>query len=95
MCFLISCWQLVRVCLNARPPDLECQKLSDFWSQSYIIIGYFINFQVHSSPGQIQIKFSLCILGIHLRVNWVLEIKKVSRTTASLTLRDIGLRAQD
>ena len=66
-----------------------------FWSQTYVIIGYFINFQVHLSPGQIQIKFALCILGICLQVNWVLEIKKVSQTTASLTLRDIGLRAQD
>ena len=56
----------VKYSLNARPPDLECHKLSKFWSQSYVIIAYIINFQVQSTPGQIQIKFTLYIFGIHL-----------------------------
>ena len=30
-----------------------------FWSQFYVIIAYIINFQVQSTPGQIQIKFTL------------------------------------
>ena len=64
--------------LNTQPPDLEYQRLTEFWSQSYVIIAYLINFQVHSSPGQIQIKFALCILGICLQVNWDVELKKVS-----------------
>ena len=76
-------------CLNARPPDLECHKLSEFWYQSYIIIAYIINFQVQSTPGQLQIRFALYVFGICLWINWVLELKKVSQTTASLALRNM------
>ena len=60
----------------------------------YIIIAYIINFQVQSTPDQLQIKFALYIFGIHLWINWVLELKKVSRTTVSLALRNTGPRAQ-
>ena len=81
-------------CLNARPWDLECQN-SQIWSQSYIIIAYIINFQVQSTPGQVQIKFHLYIFGIRLQINWVVELRKVSQTTASLALRETGPRAQD
>ena len=66
-----------------------------FWSQSYIIIAYIVNFQVQLTPGQLQIKFALNVFGIRLRINWVLELKKVSQTSASLALRDTGPRAQD
>ena len=62
--------------LNAQPSDLECQKLSDFWSQSHVIIAYIINFQVQSSPGKIHFKFELRILGICQCVCWVLGIRK-------------------
>ena len=61
---------------NAQPPDLECQKLSDFWSHSYVIIAYIINFQVQLSPGKIHFKFELHILGLCLSVCWVLGIRK-------------------
>ena len=81
--------------LNARPPDLECHKLSKFWTQSYVVTAYIINFQVQLSPGQIQIKFALYVFGICLWINWVLELKKVSQTSVSLALRDTGPRAQD
>ena len=70
-------------------------KNSQIVSQSYIIIAYIINFQVQSTPGQVQIKFHLYIFGIRLRLNWVVELKKVSRTTASLALRGTGPRAWD
>ena len=62
--------------LSAQPPDLECQKLSDFWSQSYINIAYIINFQVQLTPGKLHFKFELHILGLHLSVCWVLGIRK-------------------
>ena len=66
----------VKVKSNAQPPDLECQKLSNFWSQSYVNIAYIINFQVQSTPGNIHFKFELHILGLHLSVCWVLGIRK-------------------
>ena len=92
----ISSSQLqAQYCLNARPPDLECQKLSAFWSQSYIIIAYIINFQVLSTPGQVQIRFTLYLFEIRLQINWVVELKKVSRMTASLALHKTGPRVQD
>ena len=52
-------------CLTSR---FGMSKTLGILSQYYIIIGYFINFQVHLSPGQIQIKFAPCILGIRLQV---------------------------
>ena len=61
-------------------------KNSQIWSQYYVIIVYIINFQVLSTQGQVQIKFHLYIFGICLRINWVVELKKVSRMTASLAL---------
>ena len=70
-------------------------KNSQIWSQSYVIIAYIINFQVLSTPGQVQIKFHLYIFRIHLRINWVVELRKVSQTTASLALRKTGPRVQD
>ena len=82
-------------CLNAQPPDLECLKLTEFWSQSYIIIVYIINFQVLSTPGQVQIRFTLYLFGIQLQINWVVELRKVSWMSASLALRETGPRAQD
>ena len=72
--------------LNTQPLDLECQKLSEFWSQYYVIIAYIINFQFQLTPGQVQIRFTLFIFGIHLQINWVVGLKKVSRMTASLAL---------
>ena len=70
-------------------------KNSQIGSQSYIIIAYIINFQVQSTPGQVQIKFHLYIFRIHLQLNWVVELKKVSQTTASLALRETGPRVRD
>ena len=70
-------------------------KNSRIWPPSYIIIAYIINFQVLSTPGQVQIKFHLYLFGICLRINWVVELRKVSHTTASLALRETGPRAQD
>ena len=70
-------------------------KILIFWSQSYIIIAYIINFQVQSTPGQVHIRFNIYIFGICLRINWVVELKKVSQTTVSLALRETGPRAQD
>ena len=82
-------------CLNTRPPELECHKLLEFWYQSYVIIAYIINFQVQSTPGQLQIKFALYVFGLCLWINWVLKLNKVSWTTVSLALWDTGPRAQD
>ena len=70
-------------------------KNSLIWSQPYVIIAYIINFQVLSTPGQVQIRLTLYLFGIRLRINWVVELKKVSRTTASLALRETGPRAQN
>ena len=67
--------------------DLQIWRVKNswIWSQSsYVIIAYIINFQVLSTPGQVRIKFHLYIFGIHLRINWVVELRKVSQTTASL-----------
>ena len=61
-------------------------KNSRIWPQPYIIIAYIINFQVLSTPGQVQIKFHLYLFGICLQINWVVELRKVCRTTASLAL---------
>ena len=55
----------------------------------------FINFQVLSTLGQVQIKFHLYLFGIHLRINWVVELRKVSQMTASLALRETGPRVQN
>ena len=62
--------------LNARPPGLECLKLTNFWSQTYIIIAVNINFQVNSTPGKVHFKFKLRILGYRLSVCWELGIRK-------------------
>ena len=70
-------------------------KNSQIWSQSYIIIAYIVNFQVLSTPGQVQIKFHLYIFRICLRINWSVELKKVSQMTVSLALQDTGPRAQN
>ena len=68
-------------------------KNSQIWSQTYVIIAYIINFQVQSTPSQVQIKFHLYIFGIHLQINWVVELRKVSWMTASLALCKTGPRA--
>ena len=81
--------------LNTQPPDLECQENSQIWSQTYIIIAYIINFQVLLTPGQVQIKFNLYIVGVCLQINWVVELKRVSQMTVSLALRETGPRVQD
>ena len=70
-------------------------KNSQIWSQSYIIIAYIINFQVLSTLGQVQIQFTLYLFGIRLRINWVMELRKVSHTTVSLALCETGPRVQD
>ena len=62
--------------LNTQPPGLECLKLTNFWSQTYIIIAVNINFQVNLTPGKVHFKFELRILGYHLSVCWELGIRK-------------------
>ena len=43
-------------------------KNSQIWSQTYVIIAVNINFQVHTTPGKVHLKFELRILGLHLSV---------------------------
>ena len=64
--------------LSAWPPDLECQKLSDFWSQTYVIIAYIINFQVQSSPGKIHLGFTMGILRVQFSNTVPLPINTIT-----------------